>query len=143
MRSSCVVSCQIGLRASVRAPLDSTSAPQARIMYAQARFENLATFTDCFESLPRRISAAIVSSQIAKHLFAFEDRSRSNLFRLRSTRGDVGSIPAFWQTHFHCAYGKSLCLRPQKCEALQPGVLICFAVAACHPRSHFASSRAQ
>jgi hypothetical protein len=34
-------------------------------------------------------------------------------------------------------------LGPNKRELLEPGVLCCFAVAACYSRSHVASSRAQ
>src|SRR5262249_43011263 len=112
-------------------------------MFAQAGFENQTTFTDCFEPLALNIGAAIVSSQIAKHLLALEDRCRSDLTWTGSIRGDVGPIPTFWQTHFRCARRKSLGLRPQKRETLQADMLRGFAIGACYSRSHFASSRAQ
>jgi hypothetical protein len=41
-------------------------------MRAEARFENLATITDRFESPARGLAMTIVSSQIAQRLFAFE-----------------------------------------------------------------------
>jgi len=43
-------------------------------MRAKARFENLATITDRFESPTRGLAVAIVSSKIAQSLFAFEHR---------------------------------------------------------------------
>src|SRR5215472_14878695 len=119
------------------------STPQARIMCAQARFENLATFTDCVEPLAHVIGAAIVSPQIAKHSFAFEDCCRPDLFCLRSICGDVGTVRAFWQAHLHCAGGKPLRLRPQKCEPFQPSMALVFTLSACYSLSHLASSRAQ
>jgi len=45
---------------------------QVWIMRAEARFENLATITDRFESPARGLAMTIVSSQIAQRLFAFE-----------------------------------------------------------------------
>jgi len=47
---------------------------QVWIMRAEARFENLATTTHCFESPARGLAVTIVSSQIAQRLFAFEHR---------------------------------------------------------------------
>jgi hypothetical protein len=46
---------------------------QVWIMRAEARFQNLATITYCFESLARSLAATVVSAQIAQRLFAFED----------------------------------------------------------------------
>jgi hypothetical protein len=98
---------------------------------------------DCFETSARGLALAIVSSQITKRLFALKDRRRSNLFLLPAVRGYVGPIPALWQTHFHCARGKSMRLRPQERESLQAGMLRGFTIGVCYSRSHFASSRAQ
>jgi len=47
---------------------------QVWIMRAEARFENLATITDRFESPARGLAVTVVSAQIAQRLFAFEDR---------------------------------------------------------------------
>jgi hypothetical protein len=47
---------------------------QVWIMRPEARFENLATITDRFESPARGLAVTIVSSQIAQRLFAFEHR---------------------------------------------------------------------
>ena len=112
-------------------------------MCAEARFENLATITNCFESVACGLAVTVVSSQIAQRLFAFEHRCRSNLLRDRPIAGHVGAISTSGQSHFHRARGKSVPLRPNKRELLKPGVLCCFAVAACYSRSHVASSRAQ
>jgi hypothetical protein len=69
---------------------------QARIMRAEAHFEKLATFANRFKPLADSIALAIISSQIAERLFAFEDRCRSSFLRRQSACGDVGTIPAFW-----------------------------------------------
>jgi len=45
---------------------------QIWIMRAEARFQNLATITYCFEPLARGVAATVVSAQIAQRLFAFE-----------------------------------------------------------------------
>jgi len=47
---------------------------QVWIMRAEARFENLATIADRFESPARGLAVTIVSKQIAQRLFAFEHR---------------------------------------------------------------------
>jgi hypothetical protein len=47
---------------------------QVWVMRAEARFENLATITYCFEPLARGVTATVVSAQIAQRLFAFEHR---------------------------------------------------------------------
>jgi hypothetical protein len=47
---------------------------QVWIMRAEARFENLTTITDFFESLPCGLAVTVVSAQIAQRLFAFEHR---------------------------------------------------------------------
>src|SRR5438034_3963636 len=116
---------------------------QVWIMRAQTRFENLATITDRFEPPARALAATIVSPQIAERLLTFKHRGRSNFLRAGSIAGHVGAISASGQSHFHRARGKSVRLRPNKRELLEPGVLCCFAVAACYFRSHVASSRAQ
>ena len=116
---------------------------QVWIMRAEAGLENLATITYCFESLACGFAVTVISSQIAQRLLAFEYRCRSNLLRDRPIAGHVGAISASGQSHFHRARGKSVRLRPNKRELLEPGVLCCFAVAACYARSHVASSRAQ
>src|SRR5262249_12563523 len=116
---------------------------QVWVVCAQARFEKLAAFTDRFESPVRRLAVAIVSSQIAERLLAFEYCCRSNLLRVWPVTDHVGAIPALWQTHFHRACQKAVRLRPNKCELFQPCVLRRFTAAACYSRSHFTSSRAQ
>src|SRR5436309_3432156 len=108
-------------------------------MCAEALFENLTTLGNRFESLPCCFALTIISPQIAERLFALKDRYRSNLLRRQSIRGDVGTIPAVWQTHFHRARGITLGLCPQKCQALQPSVSLSFAVAAFYSRSHLAN----
>ena len=67
--------------------------PQVRVMHTQARFENLAALANGLEALARGITMTVVSSQIAKRLLAFEDRCRSNLFRLWPIGGHIGAIP--------------------------------------------------
>ena len=112
-------------------------------MRAQACFKNLATLTDCFEPLARGLAVAIVSSQIAKRLFAFEDRCRSNLFRARR-------YAATSARYRHCGKLTSIAHAENPCACAQRNarrfrlrMLRGFAVAACYSRSHFASSRAQ
>ena len=112
-------------------------------MCSEAPFEKLAALPNRFESLAGGIALAIVSPQIAERLFAFKDRGRSNFLGRPSIRSDVGAIPAFWQTHFHCARGIALGLRPQKRESLQSRVSLSFAAGVSYSRSHLASSRAQ
>jgi len=53
---------------------------QIWIVRTQTRFKKLAALADCLESLARGLAVAIVSSQIAERLFAFEYRCRSNFF---------------------------------------------------------------
>ena len=110
-------------------------------MCAEALFESLAALGNRFESLPGRFALTIISPQIAERLFTLKDRYRSNLLRRQSIGGDIGTIPAVWQTHFHRARGITLGLCPQKCQPLQPSVSLSFAVF--YSRSHLASSRAQ
>jgi hypothetical protein len=126
-------------------------------MRAETRFQNLATVTDRVEPLTRGLAATVVSSQIAQRLFALKHRRFAGLearrpsqagcltsaFRHRPIAGHVGAISASGQSHFHRARGKSVRLRPNKRELLEPGVLCGFAVATVYSRSHFASSRAQ
>src|SRR5206468_10124653 len=116
---------------------------QGWIMRADAGFENLTTITYGFESLARRLAATVVAAQIAQCLFAFKYRCRPNLLRDRPIAGHVGAISTSGQSDFHRARGKSVRLRPNKRELLEPGVLCCFAVVTCYSRSHVASSRAQ
>ena len=112
-------------------------------MCAEARFEKLAALGNRFESLVGGVAVTIISTQIAERLFTFEDRYRSNFLGRQSIRGDVGTVPAVWQTHFHSARGISLGLRPKERQPLQPGVSLSFAAGAFYSRSHLASSRAQ
>src|SRR5262249_23114848 len=112
-------------------------------MGGEARFENLAAITDRFQSPPRRLGVTVVSSQIAQRLLTFEHCRRSNLLWNIPVAGHIGAVPASRQSHFHRACGKSVRLRPNKRELLEPGVLCRFAVAAFYSRSHVASSRAQ
>jgi hypothetical protein len=112
-------------------------------MCAEAPFEELAALGNCFESLLGVVALTIISPQIAERLFTLKDRCRSNLLRHQSKRGDVGTIPAVWQTHFHSARGIPLGLRPKERQPLQPGVSLSFAAGAFYSRSHLASSRAQ
>jgi hypothetical protein len=112
-------------------------------MCAEAPFEKLAALGNRFEPLAGGVAVTIISPQIAERLFTLKDRCRSNLLRRQSIRGDVGTIPAVWQTHFHTARGISLGLRPKQRQPLQAGVSLSFAAGAFHSRSHFASSRAQ
>src|SRR5262249_2176462 len=116
---------------------------QVRVVRAQARFEKLATFAYCLKPLPFRVGVAIISSQIAECLLAFKYGRRSNLLRMWPIAGDVGSISALWQTHFHRACRKPMCLRPNKCQLFQLYMLCRFTAAACYSRSHLASSDAQ
>src|SRR4029078_195342 len=85
---------------------------QVGIMRTQARFENLATVADRFESLARGLAATIVSPQIAKRLFVLEHRRRSNLLLKGTIAGHVGAISAPGQSYFHRAGGKPVRLRP-------------------------------
>src|SRR4030095_5201696 len=112
-------------------------------MCAEAPFEELAALGNCFESLLGVVALTIISPQIAERLFTLKDRCRSNLLRCQSKRGDVGTIPAAWQTHFHSARGIPLGLRPKERQPLQPGVSLGFGADAFYSRSHLASSRAQ
>jgi hypothetical protein len=100
---------------------------QVRVVRSQAGFKNLPAFTDRFESPPRGLAMAIVSSQIAERLFAFEYRCRPNLLWVWPVTGHVGAIPALWQNHFYRACRKPVCLRPNKCELLQPNMCFCLA----------------
>jgi len=109
-----------------------------RVVRAQARFENLPALADHFETPARRFAVAIVSSQVAKRLFALKDRGRSRLLSLPSVRGDVSTIPALRR-----ACGESLRLRPKECELFQPGMLRRFTVESSYSRTHFASSLAR
>jgi hypothetical protein len=110
---------------------------------AEARFEKLAAFANRLEMPARSFAVAIISSQIAKHLFAFKNRCRLNLFSLPSTTGHISTITAPRQTHFHPARRKPLHLRPQEREPFQPGMCLGFTFNAFYSRSHCASSRAQ
>src|SRR5437762_188234 len=47
-----------------------------QVVRAQARFENLPALADHFETPACRFAVAIVSSQVAKRLFALKDRGR-------------------------------------------------------------------
>jgi hypothetical protein len=112
-------------------------------MCTEAAFEKLAALGNRFESLPGGLALTIISTQIAERLFTLKDRYRSNFLRRQSIGGDVGTIPAVWQTHFHSARGISLGLRPKERQPLQSGVSLSFAPGAFYSRSHLASSRAQ
>ena len=101
------------------------------------------SFAYCFDPSPCRSGVAIVSSQITECLLAFEYGCRSNLLRVWPIADDIGSISAPWQTHFHRACRKPMCLRPNKCQLFQLCMLCRFTAAACYSRSHLASSRAQ
>jgi hypothetical protein len=72
-------------------------------MCTEALFEKLTTFANCFEVPASGVAPAIISPQIAQRLFTFKDCGGSNHLRYQPTRGDVGTVPAFWETHFHCA----------------------------------------
>src|SRR5215470_5187132 len=110
-------------------------------MCAEACLEKLAALANRFELLAGSIALAIISPQITERLFTLKDRCGSSSLGRQSICSDVGSIPALWKTHFHGARGIALGLRPQKGQALQPGVLLSFAAGALYSRSHFASSR--
>src|SRR5215813_7206885 len=112
-------------------------------MCVEALFKKLAALANCFESLARSIALAIISPQIAERLFTFKDCCGTNSLRRQSIRCDVGAIPAPGKTHFRCARGITLGLRPQKCQPFQPGVSLGFAGGAFYSRSHLARSRAQ
>ena len=112
-------------------------------MCVEVDFEKLAALGNRFESLLGVVALTIISPQIAERLFTLKDRCRSNLLRRQSKRGDVGTIPAVWQTHFHSARGIPLRLRPKERQPLQRGVSLSFAAGAFYSRSHLASSRAQ
>ena len=116
---------------------------QVGVVRAQARFERLATFAYCFDPSPCRSGVAIVSSQITECLLAFEYGRRSNLLRVWPIAGDVGAVSALWQTHFHRACRKPMCLRPNKSQLFKLCMLCRFATSACYSRNHLASSRAQ
>jgi hypothetical protein len=79
---------------------------------AKPLFEKLAALANRLESLAGSIALAIISPQIAKRLFTLKNRCGSNSLRRQSIRSDVGTISAFWQTHFHCTRGIALGLRP-------------------------------
>jgi hypothetical protein len=81
-------------------------------MCAKPLFEKLAALANRLQSLAGSIALAIISPQIAERLFTLKNRRRSNSLRRQSIRSDVGTIPAFWQTHFHCARGIALDLCP-------------------------------
>jgi hypothetical protein len=116
--------------------------PEARVVRAKMRFENLPPFTDRLEPAAANFAIAIIAPQVAERLFAFKNRCRSNLPALTAIGGHISSIPASWQTHFDRAHRKSLRLRPHHREPFQPGVSRGFTISA-YSRSHFASSRAQ
>src|SRR5262249_1571238 len=116
---------------------------EGRIMRTEAVLEKLAALANGFESLASGVALAIITPQVAQRLFTFKDRGRSNSRRRQSIPGDVGTIPAFWEAHFHCACGISLGLRPQKRQPLQPGVSLSFRTSASYSPSHLASSPAQ
>jgi hypothetical protein len=69
---------------------------QVWIMRPEARFENLATITNRFEPPARGLAMAVVSSQIAQRLFAFEYCCRSNLLSVWPITNHVGPISALW-----------------------------------------------
>src|SRR5437870_4222731 len=114
---------------------------QVGVVRAQARFERLATFAYCFDPSPCRSGVAIVSSQITECLLAFEYGRRSNLLRVWPIAGDVGAVSALWQTHFHRACRKPMCLRPNKSQLFKLCMLCRFATPACYSRNHLARSR--
>ena len=66
-----------------------------RVVRAQARFENLPALADHFETPACRFAVAIVSSQVAKRLFALKDGGRSRLLSLhigtRRRQHDTGT----------------------------------------------------
>ena len=86
--------------------------PQVRVMGAETLFEKLAALANRLELLAGGIALAIISPQIAKRLFTLKNRCGSDSPRRQSIRSDVGTIPAFWQTHLHCTRGIALGLRP-------------------------------
>jgi hypothetical protein len=89
--------------------------PQVRIMCAEAPFEKLTALGNRFEPLTCGVAVAIISPQIAERLFTLKDRCGSNSLLRESIRRDIGTISALWKTHFHCARGIPLRLRPKKC----------------------------
>src|SRR4026207_1777786 len=82
--------------------------PQVRIVCAKPRFEKLAALANRLESLSGSIALAIISPQIAGRLFPLKKRRGPNSLRRQSIRSGVGTMPAFWQTPFHCARGIAL-----------------------------------
>jgi len=68
---------------------------QIWIVRTQTRFEKLAAYADRFQPTARGLAVAIVSSQIAERLFAFEYCCRSNFFWVWPIARHVGAIAAF------------------------------------------------
>jgi hypothetical protein len=87
-------------------------------MDTQARFENLATFADRFQTGARSFALTIVASEVAERLFALKNCCRSEFVSLSSISSQVGAVPAFWQTDLHGAGGEPVCLRPFERETL-------------------------
>jgi len=79
---------------SIKLRKERIAIAQMRVVRAQARFENLPALADHFETPACRFAVAVVSSQVAKRLFALKHRGRSRLLSLPSVRGDVSTIPA-------------------------------------------------
>jgi hypothetical protein len=79
---------------------------------AKARFEKPAALANLLDLLAGILAPAIISPQIAKCLFTLKNCGGSNSLRCQAIRGNVGTIPAFWEAHFHCARGIALGLRP-------------------------------
>jgi len=85
-------------------------------MHSQIVFEDLTTLLKRVEEFASALAVAIILSQIAKRLLAFENRCRSILFRQWSIRRDICAISASRQTDFHCAGRVAMRLRPEESE---------------------------
>ena len=116
---------------------------QIWIVRAQLRLKKKPSFANYLETSACGFAVAIISPQITKDLFTFEDRCRLNLFSLPSTARHVRAVPAPRQTDFHAACRKPFHLCPQKGEPFQASVRLGFASTASYSRSHCASARAQ
>ena len=95
-------------------------------MHSQIVFEDLTTLAKRVEEFASALAVAIILSQIAKRLLAFENRGRSTLSSISAIRCYVSEIATFRQPNFERTGGITLCLRPQKSQPLQPQMGRCF-----------------
>src|SRR6267378_3352722 len=97
-------------------------------MNAQVSLQNFATMVNFLQTPHRCRSASVVSSKVDQRLFALENCGDAWLFSIRAIRRHVCAISTSLQSNFHRARGVTLLLRPNKGQAFQTSMRLCFAV---------------